>query len=333
MKTPWRTILIGAGRMGKNHLRVLEASSDFNLIGIVDPNYHGDHSHWATLDDCLKTSDFEVAIVAAPTGLHFEIVATLLRNGKNVLVEKPLAPTHREAAQLCELARETSTVLRVGHLERLNPAIRKLKDTLTSGLMGEPIHFSFTRVGGYPNQVSETDNVLMDLAVHDIDVLHFLVGASPNLNVVGAVNHSTWRPGVLDTSEILLSRLGSVSASIHVNWVTPTKLRNLRVTCTRGVCFVDYILQTCSVHTAGQFSSKAEMPTDFESLFQLYQKSGPVELEVEREEPLKVQLREFNEALRGRSSQACTDLEATAAVKIAEEALQADFKQRKLKIA
>ena len=89
------------------------------------------------------------------------------------------------------------------------------------------------------------NNVLMDLAVHDIDVLHSLVGMHPGFEVKGVALHSILRENVFDTAEILLENSRSMSASIHVNWITPTKIRNLRVTGTGGVCMVDYILQTC----------------------------------------------------------------------------------------
>jgi UDP-N-acetylglucosamine 3-dehydrogenase len=317
----WKTVLVGAGRMGKNHLRVIEESPDFELVGIVDPLYNGKVPHWNDIAECIQHCDFEVAIVAVPTRIHYHTVEILLQNRKHVLVEKPLSPTYEEAKKLCELSIETGALLRVGHLERLNPAIRKLKEVLDSGILGQAIHLSFTRIGGYPNHVSENDSVLMDLAVHDIDVLLYLMGADPGFSVIGVASHSTWKPGLVDTSEILLRREGSVSASVHVNWVTPTKVRNLRVTCTRGVCFVDYILQTCVIHGGGLFHPLNEVATDFESLLNRYRNSDRIEFGVDREEPLKVQLREFYFALAGKPSKVCTALEAAATVKIAEFAL------------
>src|SRR6185295_8566276 len=91
--------------------------------------------------------------------------------------------------------------LAVGHVERFNPAIRKLREVIRGGWLGEPIHFSFTRIGGYPETIPEGNNVLLDLAVHDVDVLRSLVGP---VKVNASLCHSTWKPGVLDTSEIVL---------------------------------------------------------------------------------------------------------------------------------
>ena len=87
-------------------------------------------------------------------------------------------------------------------------------------------------------------SIALDLAVHDVDVLRSLVGP---VRLEHSMCHVTWREGVFDTAEIFLSSAKGTSASVHVNWITPTKIRSIRVTGTRGVCFVDYILQTCEL--------------------------------------------------------------------------------------
>src|SRR5262249_38343054 len=155
------------------------------------------------------------------------------------LVEKPLCATFEQARALAALAEERGVRLAVGHVERFNPAVRKLREVIQAGWVGEPIHFSFTRVGGYPETLVPGNNVLLDLAVPGIDVLRSLVGP---LRLEASVSHATVREGVLDTAEILLTCAAGSSATVHVNWITPTKIRTLRVTGTRGMCFVDYIL-------------------------------------------------------------------------------------------
>ncbi len=324
-----RIVLVGLGRMGRNHLRVILESDQFELAGIVeprplpaqDPKLDGIPA-WKNIGQCLASDiSFDCAVVATPTQSHFDAAQELISAGKHLLVEKPLAATHAQATLLANLARTHRTALVTGHLERLNPAVRKLREVLQFGWIGDPIHFAFTRVGGYPEGNPKGNNVLMDLAVHDIDVLHFLSGSQRGFEIKGVVTHETRRPGVADTADLLLERPGSMSASIHANWITPGKIRTVRVTGTRGICTVDYILQTC-VFTGGALGNRgAEPKVAFEDLLRLYKTSDTIEFGIEREEPLKIQLREFAKVLNGASSEACTAEEAVEAVRIAEQAL------------
>jgi UDP-N-acetylglucosamine 3-dehydrogenase len=325
---PVRTIIVGVGRMGKNHLRVTQESSQFSLVAIVDGDAEkrkaltGAFEKFSDLDECLAKVEFDVAIVAASTQFHFELAKKLLAAGKHVLLEKPIATNYDDALELVKISEANKVVFKVGHLERLNPAVRKLKEVINAGWIGNPIHFSFTRVGGYPSAVTQGNNVLLDLAVHDIDVLHFLVGTQNPFAIRGVAAHSTWQPGVLDTAEVLLGNEAATSASIHVNWITPTKIRNLRITGTRGVCVVDYILQTCALFGGNLLQSRQEPDLAFADLVQHYQNTDRIEFGVDREEPLKVQLKEFHKSLMGEPSEVCDALEAALAVDLAHRALK-----------
>jgi UDP-N-acetylglucosamine 3-dehydrogenase len=320
-----RTLLIGAGRMGRNHLRVLREDPRFEVVAIVDPRAGevlGDSPGCPTAPSlaALGDLDCDCAVVAAPTELHIPLARQLLQRRLPFLLEKPLGESAAECRQIVELSENLGVKMAVGHLERFNPAVRKLKSLLDSGWLGKPIHFSFTRVGGYPEGRNVGSNVLLDLAVHDLDVLRFLL-AGP-MKAVACVCHSAWRHGVFDTAEILLTAGQAQSASIHVNWVTPTKIRTLRVTGTQGVCFVDYILQSC-VMLGGNLLRRQMSPLfDFESLLEEYKSTDRVELGVVKREPLKTQLDELYKLLTGSPSEACSPQDALAAVSLAEDAIR-----------
>ncbi|MDB4934354.1 MAG: Myo-inositol 2-dehydrogenase [Labilithrix sp.] len=317
--------LVGLGRMGRNHFRVLGETPGFQLVAVVDSHVAtggtGDVPLLRNVAD-LAGVDFDAAVVATPTGSHHKVAHQLIAMGKHLLVEKPIASTFVEGRELLAAAHDRGTKLVVGHVERFNPVVRKLREVMREGWLGTAIHFSFTRVGGYPETVLSGNNVLLDLAVHDIDVLRSLVGP---VKLEHSMCHVSFREGVFDTAEILLAAGSGASATVHVNWVTPTKIRTVRVTGTRGVCFVDYILQTCELF--GGSLLKASEPTnkDFENLQELYRTTDRIQFGVRKEEPLRAQATQFHRFLTdGDVGELCTGSDALAAVLLAERAVQVD---------
>lgn len=322
-----RIVLVGLGRMGKNHLRVLRDTPGVELAGVVDARAEapGDLGAvpFARSVAELASTPFDAAVIATPTATHHAVALELIGMGKHLLVEKPIASTFAQGSELLAAARAKGTKLVVGHVERFNPAVRKLRELIREGTLGTPIHFSFTRVGGYPDTVLAGNNVILDLAVHDIDVLRSLVGA---VKLEHSICHKTWREDVFDTAEILLGSAIGASAEIHVNWITPTKIRTIRVTGTRGVCFVDYMLQTCELF--GGSLLKAVEPKDltsFEKIQELYRTTDRIQFGVQKEEPLRVQNAQFARLLEsGDAGELCTGNDALAAVLLAERAVQVE---------
>lgn len=296
---PITVAIMGLGRMGRNHLRTIRADPRFKLVAIVDPVAPEPDA------DVLRGASFlhsvgalpavDAALVATPTSTHADVAARLLAaTVVPVLVEKPLAHTYARCRSLLGGDR-----LVVGHVERFNPAVRALADVIARGDIGRPIHFVSTRIGGYPAAASPESNVALDLAVHDLDVLRMLVGP---LRVEAAACHSTTDPNVCDTAEILLSSQHGASATVHVDWIAPTKVRTLRVTGTRGAAFLDYTAQTCAIVCG---SERVEVP-------------------VERREPLRAQLDAFHDFITtGDRGSLCSAEDAAAAVLLAERALAA----------
>jgi len=312
--------------MGRNHLRVLrEAPALFEVTALVDAtgvvtrNAEG-LSIFKSIED-VRDSDYDVAFVATPTQTHSAIASELLKRRKHVLVEKPICSTFAEGRELVALAEANKVRLAVGHVERFNPAVRKLREVIAAGWLGTPIHFSFTRVGGYPNTLLQGNNVILDLAVHDIDVLRSMVGP---IKFETSLAHSTWREGIIDTAEIFARSQSGASASLHVNWITPTKIRTIRVTGTRGVCFVDYILQTCELHGGSLLAEVAPNLHEFESFVELYKSSDRVTFGVQKVEPLKAQLEQFHRFItQGEAGDLSLGADALSALLIAERAMAA----------
>jgi UDP-N-acetylglucosamine 3-dehydrogenase len=320
-----KIVLVGLGRMGKNHLRVLRETPGFELVGVVDgtatpPSDLGSIAFSKTIAE-LKV-DYDAAVIATPTATHHEVALQLIGLGKHLLVEKPIASTFEQGREVLAAAQAKGVKLAVGHVERFNPAVRKLREIIKEGWLGTPIHFSFTRVGGYPENVISGNNVMLDLAVHDIDVLRSLVGP---LRLEHSICHVTWREGVFDTAEILLAAGSGASATVHVNWITPTKIRSIRVTGTRGVCFVDYILQTVELAGGSLLKSVEPSSTSYEAIQEIYRETDRIQFGVRKEEPLRAQAMQFHRFLTdGEIGELCTGSDALAAVLLAERAVQVE---------
>jgi UDP-N-acetylglucosamine 3-dehydrogenase len=316
-------VLFGVGRMGQNHLRVIQENQDFRLVAVVDPRLAAERSHFNDIPVVASADNIEAAysaaVIASPTETHYALAKDLIQHGKNILIEKPLADTVDRCLELTALAKKNGVAVSVGHVERFNPVVQRMWDVINAGWVGKVIHYSFTRLGGYPESVADGNNVLVDLAVHDLDILQKFAG---DISIAAAVCHSTHRAGIYDTSEMLLRTANGASASIHSNWVTPTKIRMVRITGSKGVLFADLILQTCIVHGGDLLVRGPEPVLTYEELRDTYRHGDRIEFGVREEEPLHAQLSAYARRLRGLKDETCTLEEATRSVELAKQALR-----------
>jgi UDP-N-acetylglucosamine 3-dehydrogenase len=320
---PVRCVLFGVGRMGKNHLRVVKQCPGFELIAIIDPErpqldpeLRGATPLLGGVDE-ISLDAFDAAFVAAPTLHHYAVVRGLIDAKKHVFVEKPLAGSFDECSTLVRAASRRGVRLAVGHVERFNPAVRKLREVIGSGLIGSPTHFSFTRVGRLSSPLLGRSNVLLELAVHDLDILRSLIG---KLSINASTCHSTIQPGVFDTAFVTLSSESGISATIHVDWNAPQKVRTIHVAGTRGACVVDCIAQTCTI------AGSEELLNGRERSLPLSDPRGSrqrVALSVRKQEPLRAQLEQFFRLLiSGDAGELCLGDDASAAVLLAERGVR-----------
>lgn len=179
MQSPSRipVAVVGVGYAGRYHAEKYAASEKAELIGVVD--IQDDRAEEAA--KAFKTAAFtdyrrlfgrtRCVSVAVPTRLHYQVAQDFLQAGIDVLVEKPITATLEEGAELVSLARDKGLVLQVGHLERFNPAIRKLE-----GVIHEPKFVECHRLAPFVERGTDVD-VVLDLMIHDIDVITSLVQA------------------------------------------------------------------------------------------------------------------------------------------------------------
>lgn len=244
------TVLFGLGKMGGFHLKTLRNDPCFEVVAIVDPaiasspedarERSGGIRVYSSAAE-LKGIPYEVAVIASATTSHFSLAKAELLAGKHLLVEKPLAPTPEEASELIALAKDKDLCLAVGHVERSNPAIILAELLLRHNAIGEPVHGVSQRGGGYPAGPITGNDVLIDLAVHDLDVFSYLLGEQ---KFQSARCHAVSQPSTIDLAELhTLTANGGATCTAVVNWHSPHRVRELRLIGSEGVLEVDYLNQ------------------------------------------------------------------------------------------
>jgi UDP-N-acetylglucosamine 3-dehydrogenase len=318
-----RVAVIGTGAMGKNHIRCLKELPFVKLTAVADPSpatlngAKGTVPVYETCEDLLATQAIDAAIVAAPTSCHFRIGKLLLEASVPTLIEKPLAASSSEALGLLELSRAKRTLLMVGHIERYNPAVVAAKRCIDGGILGDVVSISARRVGLAPPAVQNGNNVILDMAVHDLDVITWLFGRLP-ITVLARAGHATGHTAD-DYADILMS-FGVSSGLIQANWLTPVRIRTLTITGTEAYAELDYVAQSLKIYRHKAFSGTAS----YEDLRTLAGQIQAQDIAIEREEPLKGELRNFLDALRGIAPPVATAQIGAVAVRLAELAMSSD---------
>ena len=172
-------------------------------------------------NDLLKNPQLEAIAIATPVSTHFDLALRALQAGKHVLVEKPLTATGEEARRLIAEADKRGRVLMVDHTFIYTGAVRKIKELATSGSLGELYYYDSVRVnlGLFQHDV----NVIWDLAVHDVSIMHHVLPATPRAVSATGMCHVPGEPE--NIAYLTLFFDGCLIAHIHVNWLAPVKVR------------------------------------------------------------------------------------------------------------
>jgi UDP-N-acetylglucosamine 3-dehydrogenase len=315
-----RAAVIGAGAMGRHHARLYAQNAATELVAIVDPDSSRAAAEAApysvatypTLSALLEREAVDLVTIAAPTSFHHQIGLEAIRHGLHVMMEKPLAATTQQAIELAVAAERAGVVIGVGHVERFNPALRRLKQLVDEGAVGKTTSIVTRRLGVMPPRIKDA-NIVIDLAIHDLDICSFMMGAQPETVVATAGRaHLSDR---YDYTEIFLNYRGT-GCFVQASWITPVKVRKLAITGTHGYAELDYLTQELTLFRDGEWP---EHNTFGEMLERGTAK--PELVEVAKSEPLAEQLEAFLGAVRGQRTEMVSAIEAVAALAVAEQAL------------
>ncbi len=325
-----KVAVVGAGSMGMNHLRVLKDFNDeqVGVVGVAE-------AYASTLDNAVRRfpatgyTDYRTMIeethpdlvaVVVPTHLHFEIASYLLERGIHVLIEKPMASTIEEATLLLELAKQRGAKIAIGHIERFNPALTALKRRIVSGDLGQLFQLHARRLGPFPPRIRDV-GVVLDLATHDIDVMRYIADAE-----VERVYAETQRRVHTSREDSLLGVLRFSNAAIgmlDVNWLTPTKVRELTVTGERGMFQVNYLTQDL------YFYENDYTPSMWSELSHLtgVSEGTMTRLKVQKAEPLRLEYENIFAALRTDTPPSVTGEDGLAVLKVAYQLIESTYVQ------
>jgi predicted dehydrogenase len=279
--TKIRVAVIGAGVFGRHHLRVLSQSLNATLVGVVDADPEraamaaAEHNclTFATLGELQGNID--AAVVAVPTSLHADVGCELLEAGIDVLVEKPIAGDLASARRLVDTAAEHERILQIGHLERFNPAVAALKK-----ITNVPLFFEIHRLSLFSPRSLDVD-VVLDLMIHDLDIVLDLACAMPE--EIRAAGISILSDKV-DIANVRLAFPGGCIANLTASRVSTERVRKLRLFQPHQYISLDYQKQEAVAFTVGA-----------------NQQIGFQPLEIIKEEPLRLEVESFLEAVANRS--------------------------------
>jgi len=326
-----RAGVIGAGSMGRNHVRVYAELPQVELVAIADPAGAAKElarrfrcRHYRSHAEMLERERLDAVSIATPTHTHREVAEACISRGVHVLVEKPLAESAEEAEKIVRAAERQGVVLAVGHVERHNPAVARLKELVEQGELGEVVFMLSKRVG-LPPVRRRSDNVFLDLAVHDIDLFNYLLSRMPERIV--ARGRGVFSRGREDQAVILLE-YGTTTCVNFVNWLTPVKIRRLEITGTAGYSELDFMNQRLRL-----YENMLQMDYDsFGEFLIRFGKPREREVMVERAEPLKLELQDFVESVLHHRKPAVTGEDGVRAVRLVELAMQAGREQRAVRV-
>lgn len=309
---PIRIGVIGVGNMGQHHTRVLSMLKDVELVGVSDINVE------RGLDTASKyrvrffedyrdlLTHVDAVCVAVPTRLHHTVGMACLQVGVHVLIEKPIAASIAEAESLVNAAAAAQCILQVGHIERFNPAFQELHKVLkTEELLALEAH----RMSPYSNRANDV-SVVLDLMIHDIDLLLELAGA-PAVKLTASGSRAA-DSGYLDYVTATLGFSNGIVATLTASKVTHRKIRRIAAHCKNSLTEADFLNNEILIHR----QTTANCLTDYGQV--LYRQDGLIEkVYTSNIEPLHAELEHFVGCVRGGNQPSVGGEQALKALRLA----------------
>jgi predicted dehydrogenase len=297
-----RVGVVGTGALGQHHAKVYASLPDADLVGVVDTR----PGRAAEIAEPLSTKAYtdyhdlfgkvDAVSIATPTTLHSEIGEQFLARGVNVLVEKPISHTLEAADRLISTARENGRVLQVGHSERFNPAVKALRE-----IVKRPRFFEAHRMGVFAPRSLDID-VVLDLMIHDLDIISLLVGSPVAQIAAVGIAILTKR---IDIANARIEFADGCVANVTASRVSTEKIRKLRLFQKADYISLDYTRQDVAI-----FSLDA--PESAGSPQVVSRRLTPP-----KKAPLEEELRAFLAASRGEGPVECTGKEGRNALELA----------------
>lgn len=305
--TSLRAGVIGVGHLGQHHARIYASLPGVALAGVADQDparaavVADRHRAKVYADPAELLNAVDLVSVAVPTSSHYAVAKTCLEAAKHVLVEKPIAVTPAEARELVALAQRNGCRLQVGHSERFNPVMQAMRPHIH-----RPAFIECHRLSSFSERGTDVD-VVLDLMIHDLDlVLSFDPGPVEEVRAAGVPVLSS----AIDIANARIQFAGGCVANLTASRVSLNKMRRLRLFQRESYVSIDF--QTRHGMICRRSAKPGEKPAiDMESV------------QGNNEEPLKLQLESFVQAVRTGSRPVVSGEDGLAALEAAQRVLEA----------
>ncbi len=311
-----KVAVIGAGVMGKNHLKTYKNLPNVELIGVYDifPEAAENAAKmfgikaFSSMEEVAKSVN-AVSVVTTST-THADVGEFFLNHGIHCLIEKPLATTEEECMRLINAAKKNNVTLLVGHIERFNPAVEQMSKILSD--TSKIRSLTAQRMSAASGRITDVD-VAMDLMIHDVEVIQSLV-KSPVVNVQACSVKTADKPEGKDYISALLEFENGTTANLTASRITQARVRTLTVTTDTNYIDMDFINQSINVHSQGRmpYVNQESIPD-----WMNYGLKGSVEqLFIPTNQPLSAELSHFMACIRGEATPRITGENALNALRV-----------------
>jgi UDP-N-acetylglucosamine 3-dehydrogenase len=319
--------VVGVGSMGQNHARIYGEMGCLSGVFDVFPDQATKIAKkfgttcYKEVDELIDRVD--ALSICTPTSNHFEVALKVIKAGKSLLLEKPFTGDAEKARILCEEAEKQGITLASGFVERFNPIVHATGDSLASGRFGKLVTISSRRVSSFPTRIHDV-GVIMDLAIHDVDVIRFLTGSKIVAVYArgGKMNNSRYE----DYANILMELENGTTGIVEANWLTPMKVRKVSLTCLNGFAQMDYTDQSL------EFSTAQMQNVDLSNMSHIPMELDTHHIVVRKEEPLKRELESFVKATSASSKAEIDGWDALNNITVCASALQSLESNKRVKI-
>ncbi len=323
MKT--KVAVIGTGSMGRNHARVYWEMPDVDFVGIADADIEktaalGKKYGIQVFNDYRKMLDEQnpdAVTIAVPTVLHYEVALEAIDRGIHVLLEKPIALEVAQGEEIIRKAADKNVKLQIGHIERFNPAIITLQQEIEKKILGKIYALEAHRVGPFPARINDV-GVIVDLAVHELDIMRHI--CQSEVIRVFAETERRIHTAHEDVLSATLRMENGVIGTISINWLTPTKIRELIVIGDLGMFKVDYLTQ--DLYFYENSSAKGSEWETFQILRGVSE-GKVIKYSFAKKEPLRAEQEAFLAAVQGTQPVAVSGQDGLKALILAQKMIEA----------
>ena len=322
--------IIGCGYWGANLVRNFYQAHDCEIKTVAEAsparqNFVAENypeiQITSDYNDLLKDNEIDAIIVATPASNHYQIANESLNAGKHVFVEKPLALTSKDAEELVDLAEKKKKILMVGHTVIYNEPIKKVKELVDSGEIGEIYYAYASRLN--LGKVRSDVNVMWNLAPHDVSVLLYILNKKPVK--VTAKGFSYIQDNIEDVVYLNIGFENNINAQIHLSWLDPNKRRDITIVGSKKMLVYDDISpERIKIYDKGiDKQNKHAYLGEYKDFaeYQLIQRAGDVMIpKVTINEPLKIECQHFIDCIVGNIEPLTSGRSALDVIRILEAA-------------